>query len=67
MTQHPDLHVVGVTCASCGTSFTLRSSAESLSADVCSSCHPAYTGLERTAAGGSRIARFNARRALAAA
>jgi large subunit ribosomal protein L31 len=67
MTQHPNLHVVDVTCASCGANHTLRSSAESLSVDVCSSCHPAYTGVERAAASGGRIARFNARRALAAA
>ena len=44
----------------------LRSTAEALTADVCSSCHPAYTGVERTVSSGGRIARFNARRALAA-
>jgi large subunit ribosomal protein L31 len=67
MTQHPTLHVVDVTCAACGDSFAVRSTAQSLSVDVCSSCHPAYTGRERAAVGGSRIARFNERRALAGA
>ena len=65
MTQHPTLHVVDVECASCGTSFAVRSTAESIAIDVCSSCHPAYTGRERTLASGSRIADFNRRRALA--
>jgi large subunit ribosomal protein L31 len=66
-TTHPELHLVQVACASCGTRLTLRSTAASLSVDVCSSCHPAYTGVRRAPAGGSRVERFNRRRALAAA
>jgi ribosomal protein L31 len=31
--------------------------------DVCSNCHPAYTGIERALASGSRIERFERRRA----
>jgi len=64
--KHPDLHVVELECASCGTHFTLRTAATALSADVCSNCHPAYTGVERTNVAGSRIDRFNRRRALSA-
>lgn len=67
MTKHPTVHHVDVRCASCGTSFAVRSTAETFSVDVCSSCHPAYTGRERAAASGGRIDRFNRRRALAAA
>ena len=33
--------------------------------DTCSSCHPAYTGVERAAFSGSRIERFERRRQLA--
>jgi large subunit ribosomal protein L31 len=66
MTRHPETHLVDVVCASCGTAFALRSTAPSLSVDVCSSCHPAYTGVNRSTAGGSRVERFNRRRALAA-
>lgn len=36
-----------------------------MATDVCSNCHPAYTGVARAVASGSRIARFNRRRALA--
>jgi large subunit ribosomal protein L31 len=67
MTQHPDLHLIDVRCASCGTSFTTRSTAQAISVDVCSNCHPAYTGRERAVTAGGRIERFNRRRALAAA
>jgi large subunit ribosomal protein L31 len=67
MNQQPALHHVDVRCASCGTSFEIRSAASALSVDVCSNCHPAYTGQERTVAAGGRVDRFNKRRALAAA
>ena len=64
MTQHPTLHVVDIQCASCGASFAVRSTAESIAVDVCSSCHPAYTGRERSVTRGGRIERFERRRRL---
>jgi large subunit ribosomal protein L31 len=67
VTQHPSLHVVDVRCTSCGTSFSIGSTAERISVDICSNCHPAYTGRERAGGGGGRIERFNRRRALATA
>jgi large subunit ribosomal protein L31 len=67
MNKHPALHHVDARCASCGTSFAIRSAAAAISVDVCSNCHPAYTGHERALAAGGRIDRFNRRRALAAA
>ncbi|NUR77846.1 MAG: 50S ribosomal protein L31 [Thermoleophilia bacterium] len=66
MTQHPETQLVDAVCATCGTALTVRSTAASLSVEVCSNCHPAYTGIQRTATRGSRIERFNRRRALAA-
>ena len=67
MTQHPTLHPVDVRCSSCGTSFNIVSTAQAISVEVCSNCHPAYTGRERAVATGGRVERFNRRRALAAA
>jgi large subunit ribosomal protein L31 len=67
MTEHPRTNHVGVVCASCGAAFALRSTAASMSVDVCSNCHPAYTGVQRIAVRGDRIERFNRRRAVAAA
>jgi large subunit ribosomal protein L31 len=66
VTNHPETRVVEVVCATCDTSFSVRSTAEALSVDVCSNCHPAYTGVDRTAVHGGRIERFNRRRSLAA-
>jgi large subunit ribosomal protein L31 len=67
MTMHPELQLVDVQCASCGATFAVRSTADRLSVDVCSNCHPAYTGVARSVASGNRVERFNARRALSAA
>ena len=67
MTKHPETQLVDVVCANCGAAFVIRSTAEAVTVDVCSSCHPAYTGRERATATGGRIDRFNRRRALAAA
>ena len=64
MTQHPNLHLIAVRCSSCGAAFEIRSTAASISVDVCSNCHPAYTGRARTVGNSSRIDRFNRRRAL---
>jgi large subunit ribosomal protein L31 len=66
LTQQPTLYLVDVRCSSCGATFVTRSTAETISADVCSNCHPAYTGKARTLAGGDRIERFNERLARAA-
>jgi large subunit ribosomal protein L31 len=63
--QHPNLHLVDVRCTSCGTSFSIGSTAERISVDICSNCHPAYTGRERMVAASGRIESFNRRRALA--
>ena len=67
MAQHPETHIVNAVCATCGTTFAIRSTAASLSVEVCSNCHPAYTGVHHGAASGTRIERFNRRRDLATA
>jgi large subunit ribosomal protein L31 len=61
------MHRIDVRCSSCGASFSIRSTAEAFSIDVCSNCHPAYTGRERAVASGGRIERFERRRAMSAA
>jgi len=54
-----------VRCTSCGRSFVTRSTRDEIVVDVCSNCHPAYTGAERGVRSGSRIERFERRRAAA--
>jgi len=61
--KHPDLTITSVRCGTCGNEFTTRSTRSELAIDVCSACHPAYTGVERAVASGSRIERFERRRA----
>ena len=61
--NHPELKDTSVRCSACGTEFATRSTRDEITVDVCSSCHPAYTGVERTIARGSRIERFERRRA----
>jgi len=59
---HPDYVVTEVTCT-CGAKFTTRSTAKSgtIHADVCSQCHPFYTGKQKILDTGGRVARFEAR------
>jgi large subunit ribosomal protein L31 len=61
--NHPDLVTTHVRCSACGNEFTTRSVQAALTVEVCSNCHPAYTGVERPVAQGSRIERFERRRA----
>jgi large subunit ribosomal protein L31 len=63
---HPEYKEINVIC-SCGSKFKTRSTmGKDIHVEVCAECHPFYTGVERQAARGGRIARFERRRALAA-
>ena len=64
---HPDYTATQVTCT-CGAAFTTRStaSAGTIRSDVCSQCHPFYTGKQKILDTGGRVARFQARYAKAA-
>lgn len=59
---HPEYVVTEVTCT-CGNTFTTRSTQKSgqIHADVCSACHPFYTGKQKILDTGGRVARFEAR------
>ncbi|MDZ7576551.1 MAG: 50S ribosomal protein L31 [Candidatus Nanopelagicales bacterium] len=62
----PDIHPryvdTQVTCT-CGSTFTTRSTAENgiIHADVCSKCHPFYTGKQKILDSGGRVAKFEKR------
>jgi large subunit ribosomal protein L31 len=62
---HPETTVATVTCSTCGTTFETRSTSPSLKVEICSQCHPAYTGVERAVSRSGRIERFERRRAAA--
>lgn len=56
---HPDYQEITVTC-SCGNSFTTRSTlAKSLHIEVCSACHPFYTGKQKIVDTAGRVEKFN--------
>jgi large subunit ribosomal protein L31 len=64
-TIHPELVRATVRCSTCGNEFTTRSTQAELLVDVCSNCHPAYTGAERAVRRSTRIERFERKRELA--
>ena len=59
---HPDYVDTTVLCG-CGASFTTRSTKKSgqITVEVCSQCHPFYTGKQKQATTGGRVERFNKR------
>jgi large subunit ribosomal protein L31 len=58
---HPKYSDITVTCG-CGNSFSTRSTlAEDLRIDVCSNCHPFYTGKHKIVDSGGRVDKFNKR------
>jgi large subunit ribosomal protein L31 len=65
---HPQYIETSVVC-SCGASFTTRSTAKSgkIHADVCSACHPFYTGKQKILDIGGRVEKFEKRFGKAAA
>ena len=60
---HPGYHVATANCTSCGTEFVTRSTKRELTVEICSSCHPHYTGRTRAVASGNRVERFRRREA----
>jgi len=55
---HPNYTDIKVTC-SCGNEFTTRSTlGEDLLIEVCSSCHPFYTGKQKIVDSGGRVDKF---------
>jgi large subunit ribosomal protein L31 len=57
---HPEYVESTVTC-SCGNTFTTRSTSPTLRVDVCSNCHPFYTGTQRIVDATGQVERFRRR------
>lgn len=57
---HPEYKEIEVTC-SCGNSFTTSSTLKkpSLQIEVCSSCHPFYSGKQKLVDSAGRVDKFN--------
>ena len=57
---HPEFFEATVACG-CGNTFKTGSTKKELRVDVCSKCHPFFTGRQRDVQAGGRIEKFNKR------
>jgi large subunit ribosomal protein L31 len=57
---HPNYEEATVHC-SCGNTFTTRSTKKDLHVELCSQCHPFYTGKQKLVDSGGRVDRFKRR------
>jgi large subunit ribosomal protein L31 len=58
---HPEYKDIVITCA-CGATYKTRSTRSgNFAIEICSNCHPFYTGKERTAESKGRVERFRKR------
>ncbi|MFA6006358.1 MAG: 50S ribosomal protein L31 [Candidatus Paceibacterota bacterium] len=64
---HPKYFANTKATCSCGAVYTVGSTKEALMVEICSNCHPFYTGTEKIIDTAGRVERFKVRRANAAA
>ena len=57
---HPDYKEATVHC-SCGAEFETRSTQEAIRIELCSECHPFYSGVQKIVDTGGRVQRFQDR------
>lgn len=57
---HPKYMTAKVSCA-CGTTFVTRATSSEIRVDICSSCHPFYTGRQKLMDTEGRVERFHQR------
>jgi len=57
---HPELHLVTAVCA-CGNTFETRSTQKELRLEICSACHPFFTGKQKFIDTAGRVERFKRR------
>ncbi len=57
---HPELHLITVVCA-CGNEFQTHSTKQDLRLEICSACHPFFTGKQKLVDSAGRVERFQRR------
>ncbi len=55
---HPKYQATKITCV-CGNVIETRSTASDLEVEICSNCHPFYTGKQKLVDTAGRVERFN--------
>jgi large subunit ribosomal protein L31 len=57
---HPDYKPTKITCA-CGNVIETASTVENITVEICSACHPFFTGKQKLVDTGGRVDKFNKR------
>ncbi len=55
---HPEYKKTTIRCA-CGETFEVGSTKENIQVEICSKCHPFYTGKQKLVDTGGRVDKFN--------
>jgi len=58
---HPEYYTNSETTCACGAKFSIGSTKEKISVEICSNCHPFYTGQEKVLDTAGRVEKFKAR------
>ena len=61
---HPKYDIKAKATCACGATFEVGSTMSEIKVEICSHCHPFYTGNEKVMDTAGRVERFNKRRAL---
>lgn len=62
---HPNYHTDAKVTCSCGNTFTVGSTKPEIKVEICSACHPFFTGSEKVMDTAGRVEKFRARAAKA--
>ena len=62
---HPQYYIDAKVSCSCGNKFTVGSTQKEIKVEICSACHPFFTGNEKVIDTAGRVERFKAKRAAA--
>ncbi len=63
---HPEYFADAKVICACGKTFTIGSTKKEIHVEICSNCHPLYTGAEKILDAAGRVEKFKARTARAA-
>lgn len=64
---HPQYFADAQVICACGNKFTVGSTMEKIEVEICSACHPFYTGLDKVMDTAGRVEKFKTRRSQASA
>ena len=64
---HPQYYTDAIVSCSCGNKFTVGSTQKEIKIEICSACHPFFTGNEKVIDAAGRVERFKARTSFAKA